>query len=491
MTPPASFAQHSKEGALKIQHSRKKTDVNKALNTVSLLPGKLRLVRKVNSAAGVDQDKLNIVVFLPDVAFQLLVDGDVDGFVAYANNSVATAWEKEGFEIEIEGSDEEAEEGASEATPSTLAASLNSETDSPIVPGEAQPLEQTVTELAGYVVKNTEGIENVKDGLINLTISSRDAIEALKQEDVRLNDALGVTNTSLGTLDGKVAKLSDEVAKQGAQTIKVEWVKPVSAKPKTSQQQNVPAILPKILAMYAAGIRNIYLWGEAGTGKSYLGKLVADSLGIPFFSQSFSPDTGKVDFEGWVLPNGKYRTTAWAESFEKPSVMLCDEWDNLYDGTAVMLNDPIENGRMVFPDNPLPKVRDPQQLIMATGNTPMRGATVGYSARVRHDQATIQRWFFIEVKWDEQLARHLVKSIAPAIGDDIVDWGLKVRDYVKTNSIPGLICSMREMAMFAKSIQELPGEQDFCLEGSIFKGYTPKVVAEIVQAVGRPCSSGQ
>jgi cobaltochelatase CobS len=475
-------------------HSYKNSEVKAAMTALAKIPNAKAYVRAINLA---HVDDAGYVVLLPDIAFRQLVENNLQGFESMGKYHLSNPGALVQQSITTPPGAVVMHSATQEiAVPGTNDNSLNDEDleevvkqlvhiihrgDPAATPVDVSVLEAAVTDLATHLDSTNTGLTHTNQALAML----RDSVAKLAKLEAEDNKR---ASAWIDQLAKELYELADDVKKQQATSVQVEWLKPTTPAPKTKVVQSAPPVLAQILSVYASGERNIYLWGEAGTGKSYLPKLAAEALGFEHYTQSFCADTGTTELLGWIQPNGDYRSTPWSESYRKPSIMQADEWDNLDPAVGVMLNDGIENNRMYFPDAILPIERDPQQLVIATGNTTMRGATVSYSARSRHDQSTVQRWIYIEVEYDDTLTRQLVGAILPKQGAEIVDWGNKVRSYLKAENIPSLIVSMRELCQFARIYKETQDEQ-FSLDGAIWKGYTPKVVAEIVNACATPIRS--
>ncbi len=74
----------------------------------------------------------------------------------------------------------------------------------------------------------------------------------------------------------------------------------------------------------------VWLYGEAGSGKSTAAEQMADELDLSFRSISLGPSTSKSDLMGYRDATGEYRSTAYRETYEDGGVFLFDEIDNAH-----------------------------------------------------------------------------------------------------------------------------------------------------------------
>lgn len=152
-----------------------------------------------------------------------------------------------------------------------------------------------------------------------------------------------------------------------------------------------------------------YLFGEAGTGKTFTSGLAAKALGMEFRTESCSIGGTEVDFFGFIDANGTYHRTAFRDVWEKGGVFLADELDKASPYVLSKLNAAFASGTgqsVEFPDGPVP--RHPDCIIIGAGNTDMRGGTEKHHTSVAVDAATMTRFVFIEWGYDEEFEFTLV-----------------------------------------------------------------------------------
>ena len=152
-----------------------------------------------------------------------------------------------------------------------------------------------------------------------------------------------------------------------------------------------------------------YLFGEAGTGKTFTTGLAAKELGLDFRTESCSIGGTEVDFFGFIDANGKYHRTAFRDVWEHGGLFLADELDKASPYVLSKLNAAFASkaGTSVeFPDGPI--ARHANCLIVGAGNTDMRGGTERFHTSQPVDAATMTRFAFIEWDFDEEFEFTLV-----------------------------------------------------------------------------------
>jgi midasin (ATPase involved in ribosome maturation) len=148
------------------------------------------------------------------------------------------------------------------------------------------------------------------------------------------------------------------------------------------------------------------LVGPAGSGKTTIAANVAEALGVKFLY------TGAVDspykLTGFVDAQGRYVRTAFREAYEHGGLFLWDEVDASDPGALMAFNAALENGTADFPDGNI--ARHENFKVMAAANTYGTGASREYVGRNQLDAATLDRFTFLTVDYDEKLERLLAAN---------------------------------------------------------------------------------
>lgn len=215
-----------------------------------------------------------------------------------------------------------------------------------------------------------------------------------------------------------------------------------------------------------------YIYGPAGTGKTYLCKQVAASLGLEFYSdQKISND---FQLTGFVDASGKYQETELYRAATRGGVYMLDEFDASDECAAVVLNTALANGYMTFPGVGRVDLHKDFHVI-ACGNTIGRGADTDYTGRNCLDAATLDRFAVLSVGYDPEI------ELAKAGGDqDLIAFIHAVRNAVKTCGV-SLVVSMRAIENIAKVQKFYDAEK--CLSMMLFKGLEKDQINQISGAV--------
>lgn len=158
------------------------------------------------------------------------------------------------------------------------------------------------------------------------------------------------------------------------------------------------------IVIKVAGLgHNIMLVGPAGCGKTTIGEHVAEALRLPFYITNTVTDT--YELKGFVDGYGNYHTTPFREAFERGGVWIADEVD-AWDANALLAaNSALANGFCNFPNSTAPVIRHVDFRVIATANTFGTGADRVYVGRNELDAASLDRFVFITVDYDNNLER--------------------------------------------------------------------------------------
>jgi len=161
-------------------------------------------------------------------------------------------------------------------------------------------------------------------------------------------------------------------------------------------------VLPRVLRK-AMKRRNVYLYGGMGTGKTTIATQVAKILGLPFYMASTVFEEHKLF--GFIDGNGIYRSTDFRQCFEFGGVFLFDEKDRSDPNVVVSFNAPMANKYCAFPDKLVHQ--HPDCVIIAAGNTAMRGATREFNSAQKQDASALDRYCAIPVELDLELEQQV------------------------------------------------------------------------------------
>jgi len=159
-----------------------------------------------------------------------------------------------------------------------------------------------------------------------------------------------------------------------------------------------------VLQMLSAGV-HVMLVGAAGSGKTTIAEQAAKALNKEFYCMSVGNQTTKSDLMGYMDAQGRYVTTIFRTAYEFGGVFCLDEIDAGNANTITCLNSALSNGVCAFGDGMVKRHADFQ--CVATANTWGSGASREYVGRNPMDAASKDRFFPIEIMYDEQLERVL------------------------------------------------------------------------------------
>lgn len=259
----------------------------------------------------------------------------------------------------------------------------------------------------------------------------------------------------------------------------------VPAKPATRQHFMMPLVVKALKARC-----HLWLVGPAGSGKSLLACNAAAELNLPFASLSVCSQTTKTDLLGYMDAQGVYRATSFRQAYEKGGVFCIDEIDNGNPNVLAVLNNTLSNEINLFPDKTVK--RHPNFVVVACANTFGSGAIGGYVGRTQVDAATLDRFFFVEMPYDDGLESHVAGITATespkwdAEGQKVPnaeEWTAVVRKVRSTVADLGIKAIVSPRATYIGIALLKQGVTLPLLEkGLLYKGMSADTVAKIRRA---------
>lgn len=156
----------------------------------------------------------------------------------------------------------------------------------------------------------------------------------------------------------------------------------------------------KLLKTIESGVTNIWMVGPAGCGKSTIARNVAKQLNLPYLCISCGIGTSATEFVGYKYPERE--STKFSEYYNKPSVILIDEFTALDPAVAQVCNAALANGEIETTTGLVH--HHPECIIIATSNTFGNGADRQYVANNQLDASTIDRFVggIIDVNYSDK-----------------------------------------------------------------------------------------
>lgn len=180
----------------------------------------------------------------------------------------------------------------------------------------------------------------------------------------------------------------------------------------------------------------LYMYGPAGSGKSFTAKQIAEALGLPYFETSQAMFS--YDLKGYGDAGGNYVETPFYKAFTQGGLFFLDEVDASASEAMVVLNNAIANRRFDFPVVGMVNAHEKFRVV-AAGNTRMTGATLAYSARQMQDSSFKNRFFFEVMGYDRRIELQLANN-----DQEIVEFAHDLRKAARDSQILQL-CTYRQI----------------------------------------------
>ena len=220
--------------------------------------------------------------------------------------------------------------------------------------------------------------------------------------------------------------------------------------------------------------QHLYIVGPAGTGKTHLFKQwgVALDKKVWLVGQALS----KYDISGYKGPTGEYFGTVVRDALEQGGLLCIDEGDMWAAAALGFLNAPLANGWCAFPDKTIEVHPDFQCIIAA--NTFGRGATQEYIGRNPLDEASLDRFAYIIVDYDEDLERNIHGNGA------WTQYVQRVRKAIMELKLRHIVSMRATQRLNAAIASGMDPEQ--ALFSSVWRGLSPDTIAKIKSIAGQP-----
>ena len=185
----------------------------------------------------------------------------------------------------------------------------------------------------------------------------------------------------------------------------------------------------KLKSTINSGIKNIWMVGPAGCGKSTIARNIASEMGLPYLCISCGIGTSAAEFIGYKYPTRE--ATRFSEYYNKPSIILIDEMTALDPSVAQVLNSALANDEIETTTGLVKRHKD--CIIIATSNTFGNGCDRQYVANNQLDSSTIDRFVggIIEVDYSSEYEKQF--------DDEVVCFANILRKFVKELDIRKLI----------------------------------------------------
>lgn len=214
-----------------------------------------------------------------------------------------------------------------------------------------------------------------------------------------------------------------------------------------------------ICALINAGL-NVFLYGDAGTGKSQLAEQVGTALGLDVYQIGAVRDVYQL--RGSFTATGEYIPSTFYNAFTKGGLLIIDEGDAMDADASLELNGALSQRTFDFPIVGNMKAH-PDFRVIITGNTAGTGATEKYTGRSCLDAALLNRCFMVEIDYD----RGIEMACAGEDNAELVDFIHDLRNAANVANIT-LVVSYRNIGQIATLKGVISDDNLIC--GAITKG---------------------
>nr|DAV68271.1 MAG TPA: hypothetical protein [Caudoviricetes sp.] len=257
------------------------------------------------------------------------------------------------------------------------------------------------------------------------------------------NEATGNTNFTVENPQGEKYKTSpgginmqnpsehQEKLRKLAEKLKAEEEEKKRKAEKEAKMIDMSKLQPheQLKRLIEAGMRNIWMVGPAGCGKSTMARMTAKELNLPYLCISCGIGTSATEFLGYKYPTRE--STKFAEYYAKPSIILIDEMTALDPAVGQVLNAALANDEIETTTGLVS--RNPECIIIATSNTFGSGASRQYVANNQLDASTIDRFIGGIIEVDYSVDYESQYDV------DVVNYVWKLRECIKA-------CNIRRIA---------------------------------------------
>lgn len=309
------------------------------------------------------------------------------------------------------------------------------------------------------------------------------AVEAARKENT-ITKEVEVTKEVIKEVIREIPIAPQEVKPPVPPVVKEQKIGELATVTETEDRQHY--LLPLVIKALKARC-HVWLVGPAGSGKTTLAAAAAAKLNLPHAALSVCGQTTKTDLLGYVDANGVYRQTCFRQAYEHGGVFCLDEIDNGNANVLAVLNSALSSKTTTFPDKVVK--RHDNFVVIACANTFGVGAANGYVGRNPIDAATLDRFFFIEMPYDnglESFVAGIQTETSPKWneqGENVPtaeEWLYTVRnlrDLVTEQKIKAIVSPRATYMGLALIKEEIPL---FLLKkGLIFKGMSADTIAKL------------
>lgn len=171
--------------------------------------------------------------------------------------------------------------------------------------------------------------------------------------------------------------------------------------------------LATLIRMLSAGV-NVWIYGPAGSGKSFGARQAAEALGREVEYVACSEQTLAQELTGWRNATGAMVETPVTRAWRDGGALILDEVDRLDPGAASTLHEALAGGTLASPEGPI--ARHANTIVVGTANTGGHGGDRVYTSARQQDAALRSRFAMLLWGYDEGHETRLATAHAGSAG---------------------------------------------------------------------------
>lgn len=199
---------------------------------------------------------------------------------------------------------------------------------------------------------------------------------------------------------------------------------------------------------------------------------IAKALNLDFYFSGAVLEPYKLI--GFKSAKGDYIETDFYKCFKNGGLFLFDEMDASNPEALIIINAALANKFLDFPNGRI--FAHEKFRLIGAGNTNGIDIGTGYTARQQLDIATLDRFIFLEMPYDEKLEERFARGYVN--GKYYFDRFLMARRIVFAEKLP-LICSTRSLILGLRLVQSGYTWRE-AFEMTILKNALPKIKERIL-----------
>lgn len=334
----------------------------------------------------------------------------------------------------------------------------------PVWEPEPEPVAHTIDPLGPVSGRN--GHSSVAAGNDGLAAFGTLIAPYIPRPDIDLVEVRQRVNTELDAMGAKVDTMRQELSEHFEKLIselparRIEIVTPSQEVIDVTEEHELFSVIYRLLDLRC----HVWLVGPAGSGKTTLVERIAAKLGLEYSAESVCAQTTKSDLKGFINANGVYVPSELYKRYTTGGIMLLDEFDYGNANTSNVLNALLANDVCAFPTGM--EHKHANFIAIAASNTFGTGQTRTYVGANQMNEATRDRFCFVEFPYDESLEERIcgatVKArkssnpfLAPGTSIDVDGWLKVVRQYRQNaeTTKSRIVVSPRASKVGAKLVQ--------------------------------------